>query len=115
MCIGPASESCISDVVPPSCNVRRSVSSNYVTTEKLCVSANDDILSMLDCFVEESIFLINGDDKNKELDNMIHSGNTTAAQDLDVLIHSGNAMLHKSLIIFFIFGNANATAHLKRR
>lgn len=65
MCIGPASESCISDVVPPSCNVRRSVSSNYVTTKKLCVSANDDILSMLDCFVEESTFLINGDDKNK--------------------------------------------------
>ena len=59
VCIGPSSESCISDVVPPSCNIFHAVSSKSVTTEKHCVSA------MLDCFVEESTVLINGNDKNK--------------------------------------------------
>ena len=65
MCIGPSSESCISDAVPHSCNVFHSVSSNSATMEKHCVSANGDILSMLDCFAEESTFPINGNDKNK--------------------------------------------------
>ncbi|KAM5562218.1 NAC domain-containing protein 82 [Rosa sericea] len=113
MCIGPSSESCISDVVPPSCNIFRSVPSNSVTTEKQSVSANADILSMLDCFVEESTFLINGNDKNKELDNLIHSGNTSTTQKLDIL-NSRNANATEERDNIPHSGNANATDHFNR-
>ncbi|XP_050366247.1 NAC domain-containing protein 82-like [Argentina anserina] len=103
--IGPSSESCVSDAVPPSCNVYHSVSSNTVTKEKHCVSANGDILSMLDCFGQESAFLINGKDQNKEPDNLIPSGNIGTAQNTD----SANAT--KELDDILPSGNENATDH----
>ncbi|ONH95855.1 hypothetical protein PRUPE_7G092400 [Prunus persica] len=75
--IGPSSESCISDALPPSCNVLQLVSSNHVTMEKPHVS-NDDILSMLNCFTEGSTSLMKENDKNEELGNVIPSGNACA-------------------------------------
>ncbi|CAL9026247.1 unnamed protein product [Prunus brigantina] len=75
--IGPSSESCISDALPPSCNVLQLVSSNHVTMENPHVS-NDDILSMLNCFTEGSTSLMKENDKNEELGNVIPSGNASA-------------------------------------
>ncbi|PQP95553.1 NAC domain-containing protein 82-like [Prunus yedoensis var. nudiflora] len=79
--IGP-SESCISDVLPPSGNVLQLVSSNHVTMEKLHGS-DDDILSMLNCFTEGSTSLMKVNDKNEELGNVIHSGNASATPNVN--------------------------------
>ncbi|KAI5312285.1 hypothetical protein L3X38_041458 [Prunus dulcis] len=76
------SESCISDVLPPSCNVHQLVSSNHVTMEKLHGS-DDDILSMLNCFTEGSTSLMKENDKNEELGNVIPSGNASATPNFN--------------------------------
>ncbi|KAM1344678.1 hypothetical protein FF1_034139 [Malus domestica] len=79
--IGPSSESCISDVVPLSCNVSQLVSGNHATVEEPRTS-EDDILSMLACFSEESPSLFEENEKNKELGNVIPIGNASATPHL---------------------------------
>ncbi|XP_024163522.1 NAC domain-containing protein 2 isoform X1 [Rosa chinensis] len=76
-------ESCVSDILPPSCNVLQSVSSNYVTTEKPHVSTDDDIMSMLNCFTEEGTFSMSDIDKNEQLDNLIYSGDANPIADFE--------------------------------
>ncbi|KAM1456798.1 hypothetical protein ACFX13_034895 [Malus domestica] len=79
--IGPSSESCISDVVPLSCNVSQLVSSNHATVEEPHTS-EDDILSMLACFSEESPSLFEENEKIKEVGNAIPVGNASATPHL---------------------------------
>ncbi|XP_008237527.1 PREDICTED: NAC domain-containing protein 82-like [Prunus mume] len=51
--VGP-SGSGIYDILPPFCEVSQPVSSNYVILEMPLASVGDDIISMFDCFTEES-------------------------------------------------------------
>ncbi|KAK9943824.1 hypothetical protein M0R45_009420 [Rubus argutus] len=86
-------ESGVSDILPPSSNVLQSVSGNYVTTEKPHVSTDDDILSMIDCFIEEEIFSMGDIGKNEvcnsfsfcdmyyRADNPFYSGGTNPIDD----------------------------------
>ncbi|KAB2622897.1 NAC domain-containing protein 78-like [Pyrus ussuriensis x Pyrus communis] len=77
--VGPSFQSCGLDVLPPSWEVLPPVSCNYVTMEKTPASNGDDILPMLDCFVEESAFHMNENHNNEELDNFIDFGNNAQA------------------------------------
>ncbi|XP_050108405.1 NAC domain-containing protein 82-like isoform X1 [Malus sylvestris] len=76
--IRPSSESCISDAVPLSCHVPQLVSSNHATVEEPHTSNDDDILSILACFSEESPSLIKENEKNEELGNVVPIGNASA-------------------------------------
>ncbi|CAL2276360.1 unnamed protein product [Prunus armeniaca] len=62
--VGPSFESCGFDVLPP-CNVNESVSCNFVTMENPPASNGVETLPIMDCFAEESMFLVNDNGKNE--------------------------------------------------
>lgn len=77
-CIGSLSESCISDIVPSSCELPQPVPANDVIMQKYQVSNDDDLLekiqvsnddddffSMSDLMLEEDTSVVNENDKSE--------------------------------------------------